>query len=83
MTQLMKEIELSIHRYYLPGDKKCKKKRVTNDMLQKIVRLAQDNFETFKGGTYEQTKATIGDVCRIAATNESETPEEERNGNSD
>lgn len=87
MRQLMQIIQLPMHRYCLHADRKCKRERLTNDMLQQIIRLAQDNFQVFKGDTFEQIKATIGDVCGIAASdsdiNESESPTKEINGDSD
>jgi hypothetical protein len=56
-------------------------------MFYQIIRLAQDKFQVFKGDTFEQIKATIGDVCGIAASdsdiNESESPTKEINGDSD
>jgi hypothetical protein len=50
-------------------------------MFYQIIRLAQDKFQVFKGDTFEQIKAIIGDVCAIAASNsdisESESPNNE------
>lgn len=87
MSQLMQVVQLPMHKYCLPGERKCKRERLTNDMLQQIVRLAQDNFQVFKGDAFEQIKGAIGEVCRISAsnsgTNEPETPTEEINGISD
>ncbi len=86
-NHLMKVLQLSIHRQCLPGDRNCKSERLTIDMLQQIVKLAQDNFQLFKDDTIEHKKSIIENFCRIAASNagkiESETPKKERNGDND
>ncbi len=75
ISQLMELIQLPMHKYCLPGDTKFKRERITNDMLQ-----PQENFQIFKGDTFEQIKTTIGEVCRIAALNsDTNEPAEEMN----